>query len=88
MVIFESVSLVRKGLRENLKHKILSKVRCQIHEMSSAEKRKLKKQVGSTTITTGHVATLIYLGSEKRPKSGMFKSNDFKIKNTHSFPIQ
>ena len=56
--------------------------------MSSAEKRKLKKQVGSTTITTGHVATLIYLGSEKRPKSGMFKSNDFKIKNTHSFPIQ
>ena len=40
--------------------------------MSSAEKRKLKKQVGSTTITTGHVATLIYLGSEKRPKSGMF----------------
>ena len=56
--------------------------------MSSAEKRKLKKQVGSTTITTGHVATLIYLGSEKRPKSGMFKSNDVKIKNTHSFPIQ
>ena len=76
MVIFESVSLVRqnlKGLRKNLKHKIRStKVRCQIHEMSSAEKRKLKKQVGSTTITTGHVATLIYLGSEKRPKSGMF----------------
>ena len=49
----------------------------------ASEKRKLKKQVGSTSITTGHVATLIYLGSEKRPKSGMFKSNDFKIKNTN-----
>ena len=76
LVIFESVSLVRenlKELRKNLKHKIRStQVRCQIHEMSSAEKRKLKKQVGSTSITTGHVATLIYLGSEKRPKSGMF----------------
>ena len=52
--------------------KIGDKVRCQIHEMSSAEKRKLKKQIGSSTFTTGHNATLIYVGSDKRPKSGKF----------------
>jgi len=59
--------------------KIGDKVRCQIHEMSSAEKRKLKKQIGSSTITTGHNATLIYVGSDKRPKSASMEpmmSND------------
>ena len=50
--------------------KIGDKIRCQIHEMSAAEKRKLKKQIGSSSMTTTHNATLIYIGSDKRPKSG------------------
>ena len=62
--------------------KIGDKIRCQIHEMSAAEKRKLKKQIGSSSMTTTHNATLIYIGSDKRPKSGnsisFFKSFRFE----------
>ena len=46
--------------------KIGDKVMCQVHEMSSAEKRKFKKQSG---LSIEHMATLVYTGSEKRPKS-------------------
>ena len=60
--------------------KIGDKIRCQIHEMSAAEKRKLKKQIGSSSITTSHNATLIYIGSDKRPKSDKPK-NSFHFLN-------
>ena len=43
-------------------------VMCQVHEMSSAEKRKLKKQI-KTTLNLSHTVTMAYIGSEKRPKS-------------------
>ena len=60
------VSIGKCDLR--LMVKIGDKVKCQVHEMSSAEKRKLKKQIGCAT--NSHIATLVYVGSEKRPKSG------------------
>ena len=44
----------------------------QLHDMSSAEKRKLKKQLGSTSsVIPEHMATLLYFASEKRPKSAV-----------------
>ena len=43
------------------------KVLCQLHEMSSAEKRKMKKQANNKKIE--YMATIAYTGGDKRPKS-------------------
>ena len=44
-------------------------VNFQLHDMSSAEKRKLKKQLGKNDVSQTHMATLVYFASEKRPKN-------------------
>ena len=68
--------------------KIGDKIRCQIHEMSAAEKRKLKKQIGSSSMTTTHNATLIYIGSDKRPKSGNSISFFKKFRCDRAFGVK
>ena len=50
--------------------KVGDKVCIQVNDMSSAEKRRIKKVLGADAPTIpSYMATLAYFGSEKRPKS-------------------
>jgi hypothetical protein len=69
------VSLGRSDLRMVLR--IGELVRVQLHEMSSAEKRRIKKVINDKPdlAKADHMASLAYVGCEKRPKTATLAIN-------------